>query len=113
MLGISMLRVGKRNPQENVQQRTKMSATKPRASLRVCVVLPAFPVAGGMRSVLARIALVTSDSWQIEYLPQYVGPNSEGLTIHRFGTRRMAPWQFPAIWLYCFAGFCKLMSLLL
>jgi glycosyltransferase involved in cell wall biosynthesis len=80
--------------------------------LRVCIPIPAFPVAGGMRGVLAKTAEVTKDIWQLEFLTHYVGPNQEGLIIHRFGTRKMAPWQFPSVWLYTFAGFCKLVSLL-
>jgi len=80
--------------------------------LRVCVPIPAFPVTGGMRSVLSRVAQVTRDIWQLEYLTQYIGPNPESLVIHRFGTRKMAPWQFPSVWLYTLAGFWKLVSLL-
>ncbi len=80
--------------------------------LRVCVPISAFPVTGGMRSVLSKIALVTKETWQLEYLTQCVGPNADEFVIHRFGTRRMSPWQFPTVWLYVFAGFWKLFSLL-
>lgn len=80
--------------------------------LRVCVPIPAFPVTGGVRSVLSKIARVTKDIWQLEYLTHYVGPNADGFIIHRFGTRKMSHWQFPAVWLYTLAGFCKLFSLL-
>ncbi|MDQ2886062.1 MAG: glycosyltransferase family 4 protein [Chloroflexota bacterium] len=80
--------------------------------LRVCVPISAFPVTGGMRTVLSNIAQVTGDIWQIEYLTHAIGPHSERFIIHQFGTRRMGPWQFPAVWLYVFAGFWKLFSLL-
>jgi glycosyltransferase involved in cell wall biosynthesis len=80
--------------------------------LRVCVPITGFPVTGGMRSVLAKIEQVTKDIWQIEYLTQISGPNTEKYVIHRFGTRRTGSWQFPVVWLYVFAGFWKLVSLL-
>lgn len=80
--------------------------------LSVCIPITAFPVTGGMRTVLSRIALVTKDIWQLEYLTQYVGSDTDGLIIHRFGTRKMASSQFPAVWLYTLAGFWKLVSLL-
>ncbi len=79
---------------------------------RVCVPVYGFPVTGGTRAVLAGVARVTADMWQLEYVTQSVGPHPEGFVIHRFGTRRMAPWQFPAVWLYTLAGFRKLILLL-
>jgi len=80
-------------------------------SLRICVPIDGFPVAGGMCTVLAGVAQVMADTWQLEYLTQYVGPNSTRFIIHRFGTAKMHPWQFPAVWLYFLAGFRKLFSL--
>jgi glycosyltransferase involved in cell wall biosynthesis len=80
--------------------------------LRVCVAITAFPVTGGMRSVLAKIEQVTKDIWQIEYVTQISGSHTEKYVIHRFGTRKMGSWQFPGVWLYVFSGFWKLLSLL-
>jgi len=80
--------------------------------LRVCVPITAFPVTGGMRTILAKMVQVTSDIWQMEYLTQSIGPDSESFVIHRFGTARKSPWEFPNLWLYCFAGLRKLFSLI-
>lgn len=81
-------------------------------SLRICVPINGFPVTGGMRTVLAGVAQVMADTWQLEYLTQYIGPNSTRFIIHRFGTTKRHPWQFPAVWLYFLAGFRKLFSLI-
>nr|HET6905120.1 D-glucuronyl C5-epimerase family protein [Ktedonobacteraceae bacterium] len=81
-------------------------------SLGVCVPVTAFPVTGGIRTVLAGVAQVTKDIWQTEYLTKSVGPNPNGFVIHRFGTARMFPSHFPNVWLYCLTGFCKLISLM-
>lgn len=80
--------------------------------LRVCVPVTAFPVLGGTRAVLAGVAQVTESIWQIEYLTRLVGPHPNGYIIHRFGTARIFPAQFPNVWLYCIAGFYRLISLL-
>jgi glycosyltransferase involved in cell wall biosynthesis len=80
--------------------------------LRVCVPITAFPVAGGMRTVLAGVAQAMMGKWQVEHLTQYVGPNRGNFTIHRFGTAKMSPWQFPMVWPYFFAGLRKLIQLL-
>lgn len=79
--------------------------------LRVCVPIGTFPFTGGMHTVLANIKQVTQDIWQMEYLTQYVGPNTEGYIIHQYGTAKMGTWQFPAVWLHFLAGFKKLISL--
>lgn len=79
---------------------------------RVCVPIPAFPVAGGMRGVLAGVAQVIGEQWQMLYLTNYKGENPAGLNIEVFGRRFTAPWQFPAVWLYFLAGWCKLFSFL-
>ncbi len=79
---------------------------------RVCIPIPAFPVAGGMRGVLAGVAQVVGKQWQMLYLTNYKGENPARLNIELFGCRFTAPWQFPAIWLYVLTGCCKLFSLL-
>jgi glycosyltransferase involved in cell wall biosynthesis len=78
----------------------------------VCVPITAFPVPGGMRSVLAGVASAMTDEWEIEYLTRIVGAHSEDMTIHAFGNARANPWRFPNIWLYTFAGARKLTRLL-
>ncbi|HEU5228579.1 MAG TPA: glycosyltransferase family 4 protein [Ktedonobacteraceae bacterium] len=80
--------------------------------IKVCVPITGFPVTGGMRAVLANIALVTKDSWQFEYLTQRIGPEPAEFMISRFGASFMSPWQFPFVWLYALAGFRKLLSLM-
>lgn len=87
-------------------------ATDSTSYLSVCLPVHAFPVAGGMRTVITNIAQVTGDIWNIDYIVQHVGPDREQFNIHRFGTGKMAPWQFPAVWLYVLAGFVKLIRLL-
>ena len=84
----------------------------PARLLRVCVPIHAFPVTGGTRAVLAGVAQVTADQWQLEYLTQHAGPNPDGLIIHEFGSAKTAPWQFPMVWLYSLAGWWKLTSLI-
>ncbi len=79
---------------------------------RVCIPIPAFPVPGGMRSVLAGVTQVVEERWQMLYLTNYKGENPTGLNIEIFGRRFTAPWQFPTVWLYVLAGWCKLFSLL-
>ncbi len=79
---------------------------------RVCVPIPAFPVPGGMRSVLAGVAQVVGEQWHMLYLTNRKGENPTGLNIEVFGNRLTTPWQFPAIWLYFLVGWYKLFSLL-
>lgn len=79
---------------------------------RVCIPITAFPVAGGMRGVLAGVAQVMSDQWEISYLTHYKGRGAEGLEIETFGGKGASPWQFPFVWLYCLAGWRKLCALL-
>ncbi len=86
---------------------------QPLGPLRVCVALPAFPAPGGIQTFVEKIAQVMQDDWQIEYLTQHRGPNSEKYRLHCFGTRRMTPWYFPFIWLYVISGFRKLVLLIL
>jgi glycosyltransferase involved in cell wall biosynthesis len=62
--------------------------------------------------VLAGISQALAADCEMEYLTQYMGPNPDGLVIHRFGHSKMHPWQFPNVWLYVFAGGRKLLQLL-
>src|SRR6185437_15033065 len=78
----------------------------------VCVPITAFPVPGGMRSVLAGVASAMARDWEIEYLTQRIGPHAEELTIHAFGDKRSKPWLFPDVWRYVFAGWRTLAHLL-
>jgi glycosyltransferase involved in cell wall biosynthesis len=80
--------------------------------LRICVPITRFPVTGGTRTVLANVAKVMADQWQLEYITQGIGPDPEGFIIYRFGTAYMSPWQFPTVWLYSLAGFRRLISLM-
>jgi len=79
---------------------------------RLCIPITAFPVAGGMRTVLTTIAQVTTDIWQTEYLTQHVGENRDGYVIHCFGSAQASPRYFPSVWLYSLSGLWKLFSLL-
>ncbi|MGH2506226.1 MAG: D-glucuronyl C5-epimerase family protein [Ktedonobacteraceae bacterium] len=79
---------------------------------RVCVPINQFPISGGMKSVLAGIAQVMEDQWQMVYLTNYKGPDAAGLEIEVFGNRITRPWQFPGVWLYGLAGFSKLLAFL-
>lgn len=78
----------------------------------VCVPITQFPVPGGMRGVLAGVAQVMGSQWQMVYLTNYKGQDTEGLEIEAFGRRITHPWQFPGVWLYCLAGLSKLFALL-
>jgi glycosyltransferase involved in cell wall biosynthesis len=78
----------------------------------VCIPITAFPVAGGMRSVLAGVAQVMGDRWKMAYLTHHKGQKAEGLEIETFGGRLAFYWQFPFVWLYCLAGASKLFALL-
>lgn len=77
---------------------------------RVCVIVPAFPVMGGILTVLEGMEQATRDVWRIEYLTQHVGPKPGEYVIHRFGSRLMTPWYFPFAWLYVLAGVRKLLA---
>ncbi len=79
---------------------------------RVCVVVPAFPSMGGILTVLDGIAQISEDSWNIEYLAQFLEAGHERYTVHRFGSRRMTPLYFPFAWLYVMSGLLKFLSLM-
>ena len=82
-------------------------------SARVCIPITAFPIAGGMRSVLAGVAQTMSNQWEPVYFTYHKGPGAEDLEIETFGLQKItAPWQFPSVWLYCLVGGIKLFSLL-
>lgn len=81
--------------------------------MRVCVPITAFPVAGGMRSVLAGVFAVMRDEWRFEFLARQIGADRQGYTIHGFGGRAASPWYMPTAWLYCLAGWRKLTWLML
>ena len=79
---------------------------------QICVPIKAFPVAGGMRGVLAGVQQVMDNRWNMVYLTHHRGQDTRGLEIKTFGTRLTPPWQFPSIWFYFLAGCCTLLSLL-
>ncbi|HEX6479929.1 MAG TPA: D-glucuronyl C5-epimerase family protein [Ktedonobacteraceae bacterium] len=85
---------------------------QPSQLLRVCVPVRGFFVTGGTCAVVAGLARITSDIWQMEYLMQRIGDGADRYIFHRFGTKNMSPWQFPIVWLYFLAGLRKLVSLL-
>ena len=78
----------------------------------VCIALPSFPSLGGVQTVVEGIAEVMRDVWRIEYLTQYAKPGPVPFIMHRFGTARMSPWNFPQVWSYVMAGLVKVLSLM-
>ncbi len=80
--------------------------------VNVCIPITAFPVAGGMRSVLAGVAQAMENQWKIIYLTHHKGQSAEGLKIVTFGRRLAFYWQFPFVWFYCATGCGKLSALL-
>jgi len=96
----------------NPMQSILFPKIQPSHELRVCIPITAFPITGGMRAVLAKVAQVTSDIWQIQYLTQRIGSESEGFIIHQFGIARISSWLYTTVWFYCLAGFWKLISLI-
>jgi glycosyltransferase involved in cell wall biosynthesis len=81
-------------------------------TIKVCVVVPAFPVLGGILTVLEGITQMTQDVWSIEYLVQTLGRGHKRYIIHQFGTSRMEPWHFPFDWLYVITGVFKFLALM-
>lgn len=79
---------------------------------RVCVPITQFPVAGGMKSVLAGVAQAMGDQWQMVYLTNYKGADAAGLEIETFGRKITHPWQFPGVWLYTLTGLGKIFTFL-
>ncbi len=80
--------------------------------VQVCVPITGFPIPGGMRGVLAGVAQVMREQWTLTYLTHTKGTESDAFAIEQFGGRWAHPWHFPGVWLYSFAGFCKLITLL-
>jgi glycosyltransferase involved in cell wall biosynthesis len=78
----------------------------------VCVAIPSFPIMGGILTVLEGVERVMNKRWRIEYLTQRVGPQQERFNVHRFGTLKTSPWNFPLVWLYVITGISKLLLLL-
>ena len=85
---------------------------QPSSFLRVCITVAGFPVTGGVLTILEKITQVTGGMWQTEYLTKDIGPGAGNYVIHRFGTKKTSCWHFPFAWLYFFAGFWKLVSLM-
>lgn len=82
------------------------------STVHVCIPITAFPVAGGMRGVLASVAQIMINKWELVYLTHHKGRDAEGLEIETFGGRGASCWYFPFVWLYCIAGWSKLLILL-
>ncbi|HEY4386172.1 MAG TPA: glycosyltransferase, partial [Ktedonobacteraceae bacterium] len=79
--------------------------------LRVCVPITAFPLVGGMRTILDKLEKsmqLSSTPWRMTYMTQRVGAQAEHYYIQRFGTSWLSPRQFPFVWGYAFAGACSL-----
>lgn len=84
----------------------------PGALENALMVITAFPVAGGTRSVVASIAVSMADRWRLTYLTAHVGPNPDHLEITKFGNRLTNSWQFPNAWLYVIFGYRALLRML-
>ena len=74
---------------------------------RVLVTITGFPIAGGMRSVLAGVSAVMDAEWDLEYVTRAVGSDAAGHTIHGyerryglFGPEATSPSQYPNALLY-------------
>ncbi len=93
-------------------QNTFFPKQKNMGLLTVNVPVHSFPVTGGIRAVLAAVAQVTADVWNLDYFTHRKGANSESFTIHTFGSPNMSPWQFPMVWLYFASGFGRLLLLI-
>ncbi|HTK05713.1 MAG TPA: D-glucuronyl C5-epimerase family protein [Ktedonobacteraceae bacterium] len=75
--------------------------------LRVCVPITAFPLTGGMRTILDKLEKsmqLSCTPWRMTYMTQRVGAQAELYRIQRFGTRWLSPRQFPLVWGYALAG---------
>lgn len=90
-----------------------------RGPARVCIPITAFPIAGGMRSVMIGWLRAMAPLWQMEFLAHIVGENPDGYAIHRFGWRlpllgnaTAAPDRFPNVWVYAISGWIRLVRVL-
>jgi glycosyltransferase involved in cell wall biosynthesis len=86
---------------------------------RISIPIHAYPVAGGMRAVLATWRTAMAGSWQMEFLTRFVGPETDGQTIHSFEVQHdklrltlTSPAHFPQVWFYDWVGYRKLRHLL-
>lgn len=77
----------------------------------ISVPITAFPIPGGMRSVLQGVAEAMRGIWKLEYLTHKTGADQRGLVLHRFGGRMASQWYMPTVWLYCLAGWRTLIAL--
>ena len=80
--------------------------------LPVCIPVTAFPVPGGIRSVVSSIVRSTSGHWRVEMLTARKGADAAEFAIETFGGTATHPSQFPNVWLYAYAGARKLQRLL-
>lgn len=90
-------------------QTARMSSGRP---LRVCVPITAFPIAGGMRSVLAGVTATMREEWSLEYLTHSLGPDARNYTIRTFGPRWGHPANYPNVLAYAASGRRALRALL-
>jgi glycosyltransferase involved in cell wall biosynthesis len=81
------------------------------AHLYVCAPITAFPIQGGMRTVVRGFQHVMLDEWKMEYLAASVGAHGPETVIQSFGLPRsifgasaMSPSQFPNVWRYVWRG---------
>jgi glycosyltransferase involved in cell wall biosynthesis len=88
-------------------------ATQPQdGSLRrLAIITQAFPVAGGIRSVLSQVHTALGDRYDIHYVTHHVGLGAERFHVHHFGSRIASPYSFPDALIYCFSGFWHLWRL--
>lgn len=103
---------------ELARRRGVKPAQEPDGRRRVGLPITAFPVIGGMRSVLFGAELVMADEWQMEYLTRRIGPEpgermitSFEVPFRPFGPETTAPTQFPNVLFYRWAGARKLARL--
>ena len=92
-----------------LQEADKYSHT---SCVHVCIPITAFPIPGGMRSVLAGVSQAMDGRWEITYVTRIRGQGTEGMNIETFGPKGAHPWFFYGVWLYCMAGSAKLFRLL-
>jgi len=110
--GAALARLRRRAPSRTSQAET------PDGRRRVGLPITAFPVIGGMRSVLFGAERVMADEWSMEYLTRRIGPEPGGRTItsfevpfRLFGPETTAPSQFPNVLFYVWAGARRLTRL--
>lgn len=100
------------HPSEQVAAHPDASAPHPSLPIPVCVAITAYPVAGGMRSVLAEVSRVMADNWHLSFLTRQRGADAHTSAILTFGRGPATYWHFPNVWLYVWAGWRALRRLL-